>query len=72
MQAVALHTQMAHDAGVPELLLRRGHLHLYPDEAAFAKDALRWQLRTNHGINFTFLDRDGILQLVAHRFYPQV
>lgn len=61
--AVALHTQMVHDVGVPELLLSRGHLHLYPDQAAFAKDAQGWQLRTNNGIDFTVLDRDGILQL---------
>jgi|SRR5690625_2082148 len=61
--AVALHTQMVHEVGVPELLLSLGHLHVYPDQTAFTKDAGGWRLRTKLGIDFQMLDRDGIVQL---------
>ena len=43
--AIAAHEAMTREVGVPELFMRRGHLHLYPDEAALAKDAGGWKLR---------------------------
>jgi D-amino-acid dehydrogenase len=61
--AVALHTALAREIGVPELVVRRGHLHLYPDAAAAAQDAAAWRMRAAHGYRFTALDRDGILAL---------
>lgn len=61
--AVALHTQMAREVGAPELLLSRGHLHLYPDRAAFEKDAGGWRLRKKLGVDFEMLDRAGIVGL---------
>jgi len=61
--AVARHRELVHAIGAPELLLEAGHLHLYPDEAALARDAAAWSLRKRHGIACERLDRDGILAL---------
>lgn len=61
--AVARHLALAQEVGVPELILQRGHLHLYPDAQAFAKDAAAWQLREAHGYRVERLDRAGILAL---------
>ncbi len=61
--AVGKHLALAADVGVPELILKRGHLHLYPDEAALAKDAGGWKLRKAYGYTFERLDRAGILAL---------
>ncbi|WBY03913.1 FAD-dependent oxidoreductase [Ramlibacter tataouinensis] len=62
LQAGALeaHEAMARGLGVPELFLRRGHLHLYPDEQALAKDATGWPLREAAGFRAERLDRAGI------------
>jgi len=60
---LARHEALAHEIGVPELLLRRGHLHAYPDAAALAKDAAGWRLRQEHGFAFEQLDRAGIAEL---------
>jgi D-amino-acid dehydrogenase len=61
--AVEKHAALAQEVGVPELILRRGHLHLYPDEAALAKDSGGWRMREAYGYKFEHLDRDGILAL---------
>ncbi len=61
--AVEKHVALAAEVGVPELILRRGHLHLYPNEAALAKDAGGWRMREAYGYKFERLDRDGILAL---------
>jgi D-amino-acid dehydrogenase len=61
--AVEKHVSLAAEVGVPELILRRGHLHLYPDEAALAKDAGGWRMREAYGYKFERLDRGGILAL---------
>ncbi len=61
--AVEKHVAMAAEVGVPELILQRGHLHLYPDEAALAKDAGGWRMREAYGYRFERLDRDSILEL---------
>jgi D-amino-acid dehydrogenase len=62
-KAVARHRALTREVGVPELLLSRGHLHLYPDAAALAKDALGWRLREEHGYRPQRLDRAGIVAL---------
>ncbi len=64
--AVERHVKLATEVGVPELVLRQGHLHLYPDEAAIAKDATGWRMRQEHGYTFERLDRRGILALEPH------
>lgn len=61
--AIAAHEAMTRELGVPELFLRAGHLHLYPDEAALAKDAGGWRMRREHGFVVERLDRDGITAL---------
>jgi D-amino-acid dehydrogenase len=61
--ALDAHEAMTRELGVPELFLRKGHLHLYPDETALAKDAGGWRLRKEHGWTFERLDRAGIESL---------
>lgn len=61
--AIEMHEQMAREIGVPELFLRRGHLHVYPDEAALAKDATGWRMRAEYGYRCERLDRAGIAAL---------
>ena len=61
--ALERHEALARELGVPELFVRRGHLHLYPDARVLAKDAAGWRMRRHYGYPFTQLDRDGILAL---------
>lgn len=61
--ALDRHEALARELGVPELFVRRGHLHLYPDARALAKDAAGWRMRQHYGYPFRQLDRDGILAL---------
>ena len=61
--ALERHEALARELGVPELFVRRGHLHLYPDARALSKDAAGWRMRQHYGYPFTRLDRDGILAL---------
>lgn len=61
--ALDRHEALARELGVPELFVRRGHLHLYPDARALAKDADGWRMRQHYGYPFQQLDRDGILAL---------
>jgi D-amino-acid dehydrogenase len=58
--ALDAHEAMTRELGVPELFLRRGHLHLYPDAKALAKDAAGWRLRETYGFKVERLDRGGI------------
>ncbi|MBV6303979.1 FAD-binding oxidoreductase [Candidimonas humi] len=69
--ALQLHLDLAREVGAPELILRRGHLYLYPDEAALAKDMAGWRLREQYGFRAERLDRGGILALepgIAERY----
>src|SRR5690606_9670625 len=50
------------EVGVPEILIMRGHLHLYRNDAALNGDAA-WRLREQHGIAFTRIGRQQILEL---------
>jgi D-amino-acid dehydrogenase len=61
--ALERHLTLAREIGVPELILQRGHLYVYPDEAALAKDAGGWRLREQYGYHFEKLDRQGIQDL---------
>jgi D-amino-acid dehydrogenase len=61
--AVERHLVLAREVGVPELILQRGHLYLYPDEQALAKDAAGWRMREQYGFHFDKLDRKGITDL---------
>ena len=61
--AVERHVALAREVGVPELVVQRGHLHLYPDVTALAADAAGWRLRAEHGYPFERVDRDGVRAL---------
>ena len=61
--AVEKHEALAREIGVPEVITRRGHLHLYPDRAELVKDAAAWALRERFGFRFEELNRAGILEL---------
>jgi len=69
--AVARHVALAREVGVPELVVVRGHLHVYPGEAALAADREAWSLRRAHGFVPQQLDRAAIVALepaVAARY----
>jgi D-amino-acid dehydrogenase len=61
--SISQHVVLAREVGVPELVLQRGHLHLYADQAALDKDAAAWRLRGEHGFAAERLDREGIVAL---------
>jgi D-amino-acid dehydrogenase len=61
--AVTRHVALAAEVGVPELVLVRGHLHLYADAAALAGDRAAWALREQYGYVPQRLDRAGIVAL---------
>ena len=61
--AYAMHETLTRELGVPELFLAQGHLHLYPDASALAKDSAGWALRQRYGVEFSRLDRPAILDL---------
>lgn len=64
--AVEKHVTLAREVGVPELVLQRGHLHVYPDQRELAKDAAAWRMRHEHGYRFERLNRAGIDALEPH------
>ena len=64
--AVDAHETLAQRLGVPELFIRQGHLHLYPDAAAAEKDAMGWKLREQYGYQAEQLDRADIEALEPH------
>ena len=65
--SIDAHLALSREVGVPELILRGGHLHLYPDEAALAKDAGGWKLREQYGYKFERLGRTAL-----HTLEPRV
>jgi len=73
--AVDKHEALAREIGVPELFMRRGHLHLYPNSVALQADGAAWQLRQRFGFRFETLDRSGIDALepgVAARYQAAI
>lgn len=73
--AVEHHVDLAREIGAADLIRRTGHLHVYPDAAALAKDAYAWTLRARHGVHFERLDRAGIEALepgIAPRYTAAV
>jgi D-amino-acid dehydrogenase len=61
--AVEKHVALTRELGIPEILARRGHLHLYPDQTSLDKDASAWAFRRRFGFAFEQLDRAGIVAL---------
>jgi D-amino-acid dehydrogenase len=60
--APALHRRLAEEAGVGELITRQGVLFAFPDRAAFAAEALSWQVRRDNGVKWLELDEDELRQ----------
>lgn len=58
--APARHATLAAEAGVAELIERRGLLYVYPDRAAFLAEALAWRLRRDNGVAWTELDAGAL------------
>jgi D-amino-acid dehydrogenase len=58
--AIDAHLALAAAVGAADLIVRRGHLHLYPDDDSLAKDAAAWRLRAEHGIPAERIERAGI------------
>lgn len=61
--AIQKHESLAKEVGVPDLVLRRGHLHLYRDQSALDGDHAAWDLRAQHGYTFERLSREAFLAL---------
>ena len=59
--APQLHKQLAEEAGVPELIERRGVMHVYPSRAPFDGD-LGWRIRKRVGIEWLELNEDEVRQ----------
>ena len=60
--APALHRALAEAAGVGDLITRQGVLFAFPDRAAFAAEALSWQVRRDNGVKWLELDEDELRQ----------
>lgn len=51
-----LHLEMAMAAGIPDLIQKKGLLHVYPRREDFQKDARAWQIRKNEGVHWEEID----------------
>jgi D-amino-acid dehydrogenase len=60
--AAVLHAQLALDAGVPDLIERRGALHIFPSRADFEADSLAWAVRRKTGIEWIELSAEELRQ----------
>lgn len=61
--APELHQEMAQQAGVPELIERRGLLHAFVSREEFKKDARAWAIRKKEGITWQELDAPALRAL---------
>ena len=61
--APALHQQMAEQAGVADLIERRGLLHAFLSRAHFLMDAKAWEIRREEGVTWQELDAAALAQL---------
>lgn len=62
--APAQHRALADAAGLGGLVVHNGLLHVYPDQAAFAADALAWKLRRDNGVRWVEWGTEEIRQHV--------
>lgn len=60
--APARHKRLADEAGVADLIERRGLLYVYPSRAGFEREALAWRLRRDNGVRWIELDEDELRQ----------
>ena len=57
-----LHRKLAEEAGVGDLITRQGVLFAFPDRAAFAAEAVSWNVRRDNGVTWLELDEDELRQ----------
>lgn len=62
VDAPKLHAGLAAEAGVAQLIERRGVLHVYPDRSHFEADARAWAIRRKVGIDWLELTADELRQ----------
>lgn len=56
------HKRLAEEAGVGDLIERRGLLYVYPSRADFEAEALAWRLRRENGVRWIELTEDELRQ----------
>ncbi|HUC19173.1 MAG TPA: FAD-binding oxidoreductase [Acetobacteraceae bacterium] len=61
-EAPARHKRLAEQAGVGDLIERKGLLYVFPSRADFEADAFAWRLRRDNGVAWIELDRDELHQ----------
>ena len=61
--APELHQEMAGQAGVPELIERRGLLHAFVSREEFKQDARAWAIRKKEGVAWLELDAQALRRL---------
>ena len=64
--APALHAELAEEAGVAQLIERRGLMYIYPSRAQFEAEAMAWRVRYKAGIQWLELDADELRQREPH------
>jgi D-amino-acid dehydrogenase len=57
-----LHRKLAEEAGVGELIQRRGLLYVFPTRADFEAEKDAWQVRHEHGVRWTEFNADELRQ----------
>ncbi len=60
--APALHRALAEEAGVGQLIERRGLIYTYENRAQFEAEAMSWRIRRNVGIDWIELDANDLHQ----------
>lgn len=56
------HAELAAEAGVPELIERRGLLYIYPSRSDFEAEALAWRVRAATGVRWMELSAEELRQ----------
>lgn len=56
------HRRLAEEAGVADLIERRGLLYIFPRRADFEAEALAWRLRRDNGVQWLELNEDELRQ----------
>ena len=60
--APALHRELAEAAGVGALIEQKGLMYIYPDRAAFEREAMAFRVRAGVGLRWLELDADELRQ----------
>jgi D-amino-acid dehydrogenase len=61
-RAPELHAKLAAEAGVAELVIKTGLLHIFPSRADFLAEQESWAIRHEQGIRWIELDEDELRQ----------